>query len=235
MRIVVLSIASALPFFLAACDRTGPASPPDTVSTSAPANNPQMGRTPTQNTQSSTPQASRPSDPTVASFLGLEGPKPATWQWQPPRNPMITANYTVPAPSGIEGARAAHLNIYYFGEGMGGPIEDNIDRWKNQFRSPDGYEVTPIVDEFEVDSMPITYVELAGEWMQMGAVSFTRDQLFLAAIIDAPAGRIFLRFAGDEKTVEANREAFMKLLHGLRRVDGAEVNDPGAPYDNPVY
>lgn len=246
MKIAIFSLTALLPLTLLACDRTGPTAPPETQgaaqSPSTGGNMPQdqhhghspSGSNPHAGVPSGHPTAGgshqQPDDPTVAAFLGLEAPKPASWQWQPPRNAMITTNYTVPAPADVENARAAHLNVYFFGEGMGGPIQDNVDRWKNQFRSADGYEVEPIVDEFEIDSMPVTFVELEGEWMQMGASWYTPNQLFLAAIIDAPAGRIFIRFAGDQKTIEHNRDSFMEMVHGLRRVDGAEVDDPGAPY-----
>jgi hypothetical protein len=239
MKLPVLMCVSLLAGLLAGCDQSdpAPATPTTTDSYGTAPSPPATTAPPTTGAPAAPPSPqenlSRPDDPTKATFLGLEAPKPATWQWQPPRNAMITTNYTVP---GVGESRAAHLNVYFFGEGMGGPISDNIERWKNQFRSPDGYEVEPTIEEFEVDSMPVTYVELAGEWMQMGAAWYTRDQLFLAAIVDAPAGRIFIRFAGDDRTVEHNREPFMEMIHGLRRVDGAQVDDPGAPYDNtPSY
>lgn len=173
-------------------------------------------------------------DPTVAQFLGLKAPKPATWQWRPPSNNMITTNYTVP---GIDDSKAAHVNVYFFGEGQGGPIEDNVERWKNQFRSDDGYEVEPQVETFEVNDMPVTFVELEGEWRQMGTAWYTPEQLFLAAIVDAPVGRIFIRFGGDAATVEHNREPFMAMINGLQPVndaaDGAATStetDDGSEY-----
>ncbi len=243
MKCVAISLVSILPIALVACDQTGPSAPPEPPATSSAPSSGNMphdhhhgfGSAPgsASGQQQDRAQQSQepPSDPTVAEFLGLQAPKPASWQWQPPRNPMITTNYSVPAPSNVQGAKAAQLNVYFFGEGMGGSVRENIDRWKNQFRSADGYEVEPKVDEFEVDEMPVTFVELEGEWMQMGAAWYTKDQLFLAAIVDAPAGRIFIRFAGDEKTISHNREPFMEMIHGLRRIEGAVVEDSGAPYD----
>ena len=66
-------------------------------------------------------------------------------------------------------------------------------------------------------SLPVTHVELAGEWKEMGSVSFKPDQVFLMAIVEAPVGRVFIRFAGQTETVEANRDAFMEMILGLRR------------------
>ena len=65
--------------------------------------------------------------------------------------------------------------------------------------------------------MPVTLVELAGEWQEMGSVSFTPDQVFPMAIVEAPVGRVFIRFAGQTATVEANRDAFMEMILGLRK------------------
>ncbi len=128
---------------------------------------------------------------------------------------MRKANYTVP---GAEGNDAAELIVFFFGPGQGGGVDANIDRWVTQFRVPDGGgAVEPLVHEMESDGMPVTMVELAGEWQQMGQNWFTPDQLFLAAIVDAPVGRVFLRLAGPTATVEANREPFVEMIEGLKK------------------
>lgn len=175
-------------------------------------------------------EVQRPSDSTRASFLGLEGPKPASWQWREPQNQMVAVNYEVPAPEDIEGGEAAFLNVYFFGAGMGGSVQDNIERWRGQFRADDGSQVTQQVEQIQVNGLDVTLVELAGQWRGFGARTFTPNQLFLAGIVEAPIGRVFIRLAGDERTIEANREAFMELMRGLRVADDAEVDDPGAPY-----
>lgn len=221
-----LVLASCLGFslFTAGCDYAAPegaaSNAPDRSAenlpgiTGAPAHaSPARPATPQQPARPTGPMEP-PSDPTVAEFLGLRGPKPATWLWHPPRNQMVHTNYTVP---GTDGTKQAYVTVFYF-PGEGGSVEDNIERWKNQFRTADGYEAKPTVTEFEVDEMPVVLVELAGEWMQMGAGWYTPDQLFLAAIIDAPIGRVFIRFAGPTATVEANREAFMAMLNGFERI-----------------
>ncbi len=72
-------------------------------------------------------------------------------------------------------------------------------------------------ETFEVDGMPVTVVELAGSWMKMGAAWYTPDQLFLSAIVESPVGNIFIRFAGETATVEANRDDFRRMIDGLRK------------------
>ncbi len=169
-----------------------------------------------QETASSTPPPPKVNDPKTASFLGLTAPKPVTWIEHPPTSSMRAANYTVP---GRDGNEAAHIVVFYFGPTQGGTIEDNISRWRSQFKETDSGDLPePKDDRFEVDSMAVTLVELAGEWQEMGSVSFTPDQVFLSAIVEAPVGKIFIRFTGSTATVEANREEFLGMIRNLRTV-----------------
>jgi hypothetical protein len=152
---------------------------------------------------------------TTARFLGLAGPIPATWIAQQPQGDMYKAMYTVP---GVDGADAATIVVFHFGSGDRGTVQMNIDRWAGQFRSPDGGPVEPIVSRFESDEMPITLVELAGAYQGMGMDSFRPDHLFLSAIIEAPIGKVYVRFVGPARTVQANREAYLGMLQELRRI-----------------
>lgn len=154
-------------------------------------------------------------DPKMARFLGLVAPKPVTWIEHPPSSKVRAANYTVP---GRDGSEAAHVVVFHFGRDEGGTVDRNILRWQSQFKpDADGTPQQPTVDRFEVDGMPVTLVELAGQWQKMGAQWYTPDQLFLSAIVEAPAGKVFIRFAGQTATVQANRDAFMAMIRGLRR------------------
>jgi hypothetical protein len=147
--------------------------------------------------------------------MGLVAPKPAVWIEHPPTGLGRVANYTVP---GRDGNEAAQIVVSYFGAGLGGDVESNIERWQYQFRpAPDGAPQEAIVEQFEVDTMPVTFVELAGDWMKMGQAWYTKDQLFIAVILETPQGKVFVRFAGQTATVEANRSAFMRMIEGLRR------------------
>jgi hypothetical protein len=155
-----------------------------------------------------------PADATVAEFVGLRAPKPASWVWRPPSQ-MRVANYTVP---GQGGADAGELVVFFFGPGQGGAIQPNIDRWVGQFRAADGGAVEPKIEHLSVDEMKVTLVELAGSYMGMGMTAPADDTLFLAAIVEAPVGNVFIRLTGPSATVEANRADYMTMLNGLRRI-----------------
>jgi hypothetical protein len=155
------------------------------------------------------------SDPKLARFAGYTAPKPAAWLDQPPQGAMRIAEYVVP---GRDGHNAAQIVVFHFGKGEGGNVASNIKRWEEQFKpAGDGTPAKAKIERFEVAGMPVTLAELQGEWKQMFQPSYTPDQQFLGAIVEAPTGLVVLRFAGESATVQANREDFMTMLKGLRR------------------
>lgn len=157
-----------------------------------------------------------PANDKVATFLGLSGPKPATWIWHPPVGSMSVVEYSIP---GVDGADQAKVVVIP----ARGSMEANIARWKGQFRDAAGNvgAVDPKLEKFEVADMPVTIVEIAGEYRGMGAANYAPDQLFLTAVLEPEgnADQIFVRFVGPRTTVEANREAFMTMIKGLKRVE----------------
>jgi hypothetical protein len=157
------------------------------------------------------PGQAPPADEAVARFAGMTAPKPPSWKWQPPENQMRAANYVVPGPSGTD---QAHLVVF---QGIGGGVQMNVDRWKGMFRTADQRPVEATMTKLDVGGLPVTIVELGGEYKSMGAGWYTPDQLFLAAIVETPGGDLQIRLVGETATVEAAREDFMTLVNGLRR------------------
>ncbi len=149
--------------------------------------------------------------PTTSIFLGLTTTKPEDWASAVLENTMQRVRYLVP---GVEGEEPASLVV--FSIGMGGEVQANIDRWAGQVTNPDGSPGEPKVEEFTVSDMTVTLVELHGNYQGMGMAGAKSNQLFLAAIIDTSAGRIFIRLVGPAKTVEAHREGYMAFLKGLK-------------------
>lgn len=185
-----------------------PAPEPDVHPTNTP------DTTPPPPVQPQKPAAETPSqgDPKVATFAGLTGPKPATWQWHPPQRQFSVAEYTVP---GRDGSDQARIDVFK----AGGTVEQNIQRWKMMFHDPNGGAVEPKVSNLEADGMPITLVEFAGEYRAMGSPNFTPNQLFLCAVVESPDGQIFIRFVGPAGTVEPNRADFMNMIRNLKKVE----------------
>ena len=158
-----------------------------------------------------TQPADRPSPtPGTARFLGLQAPIPSHWKWKPVTSRMRAANYIV-----SDGELSTDLVVFYFGEGMGGSVAENIDRWKGQMKGADGAAVEANVEKFDASGMPVTLVEMAGTYMGMGMSPPVPDAVFLSAIVEAPAGMVFIRLVGPAPLIEANREAYRNMLEGL--------------------
>lgn len=155
-------------------------------------------------------------DPAVASFAGLTAPKPATWQYRAPAGTsgMRVAEYGVP---GIEGSDQANIVVYQFPGG--GTFEQNIARWKGQFKSADGSPVEAKTSELESDGMRVAVAELSGSYRGMNSAEFAVDHILIAAMIETDGNPVFVQLVGPSKTIEANREAFMTMLRGIKKND----------------
>jgi hypothetical protein len=110
----------------------------------------------------------------------------------------------------------AECVVYFFGQGQGGGVQANIDRWKGQFSQPGGQPVTPKTAKRTIHGLPVTTVDLAGNYAGMGpmggASAPKSGYRMLGAIIENPGGNIFLKFTGPAKTIVANQGKFEQLL-----------------------
>lgn len=167
-------------------------------------------------------QHGRPGGASVApgkfSILGYTAPVPKEWQSQTPASTMRAAQFVVPA---AKGAAEGEMVVFYFGKGQGGTVAANTERWTSQFSTPDGKPVKPKLDSFAVSGMPVTTVELNGNYSRgvgMGQQGQGRpDQTLLVAIIETPEGNVTFQLYGDRKTVAAHRKAFEAMLRGFKR------------------
>jgi hypothetical protein len=125
---------------------------------------------------------------------------------------MWAAEYTVPGQDGAEMAKISVMSA-------GGTLDANIQRWKGQFHDAAGGTVEPKIQKMDVDTMPVTIVEFAGDYAPGMGLPTAHDQEFLTAVIERPANSTFIKFVGPRATVEANRAAFMTMVKGLRRTE----------------
>lgn len=155
-----------------------------------------------------------PEDPRQAIFVGLNAPTSPTWKWEPPRNAMRVINWIVPAP---DGAQTAELVVTYFREAPGNTIDANIRRWSSQFRDGD-LPAQPEITEIEQASLPVTLVELNGEYLGMSGGFHKADYTMLVAMVTSPSGSVFIKLLGPNETVAQTRGDFMAMLEGIEPV-----------------
>jgi hypothetical protein len=148
-------------------------------------------------------------------------------RWTPPPNwksegqrPMRLATYQVaPAAADPEGGECG---VYYFGEGQGGSVEANIDRWMGQFQQPGGKSSKDAarVEKRTIHGLKVTTVDVSGAYTGMGGPRAPQGPpkagyRLLGAVVEGPQGSVFFKFTGPAKTVAQNQSLFEKMLSTL--------------------
>lgn len=219
---ILFSLITAL--LLTGCDEAPSIPKPDLAEeTTALPGQPTRPTLPTpgpSRTQASREAASNPSndspkpptDPSRAEFAGLRGPVPTTWKWEPPRHHFRAAQWVVP---GRDGAEPAELVVTTFPEASGNTIQNNIDRWKQQFRSTQGGPPQPVVESMVVNGLSVTLVDLEGEYLGMGGGFHKADYRMIVSIVETLDRSVFIKLLGPAPTVTANRSGYMTLIENL--------------------
>jgi hypothetical protein len=147
---------------------------------------------------------------------GIHWTAPESWKAQAAR-PMRAATYAVPAAPGDK--EDGECGIYYFGQGKGGSVDDNMKRWMGQFE-PAQQDVRP--HQRTINGLNVTSIDLSGTYTGAGGpMAATKTikpgQRLLGAIVEAPQGLIFIKFTAPAKTASANQVNFENLLKSLAR------------------
>lgn len=174
-----------------------------------------------------TSQPVTPPGPTFhGSAAGVIWTVPAGWQLQSGR-PMRVATYAIPAaPGDMETGECA---VFFFGSGQGGSVELNLARWKDQFETPEGKEVTLSQQKATINGFSITTVAVSGTYLASMGPMFDNGQAkktgykMMGAIIEAPEGNVFIKFIGPEKTVTKEDGVFKALLNSVKKGEGQSL------------
>lgn len=151
----------------------------------------------------------------VNSIAGIHWKRPDRWEVQPPRQ-MRIATYTVPAAEGdAEGGECA---IFYFGSGQGGDVDQNIDRWVNQFENPGTVDRS----SKQVNGLNVVLVHIGGTYLapsgpMMESQGKKDNYRLLGAIVNAPEGEVFFKYTGPAKTIAASEAEFNNLVESLSK------------------
>jgi hypothetical protein len=158
---------------------------------------------------------------TLVLLLGLAAPSrlafdvPADWKVVETNSQMRLAQWGYGAKSEIV--------VFYFGQGQGGSVEANLDRWYGQFQQPDGGSTRERakVTKSTAGELAITRVEVDGTYtapLRPGASERHHEPGYrmIAAVVEGPSGPWFLRFLGPAKEISAGQASFDAFLSGLR-------------------
>jgi len=142
------------------------------------------------------------------SVAGVHWSAPPGWK-AGEQKPMRAATYTVDD---------AECVVYFFGQGQGGGVQANIDRWKGQF-SQNGQPAEAKTAKRTIHGLPVTTVDISGNYAGMGpmggASAPKAGYRMLGAIVENPGGNLFLKFTGPVRTIAANEAKFNQLLNSF--------------------
>ena len=102
------------------------------------------------------------------------------------------------------------LVIYYFGQGQGGGVEANINRWVAQFTG----QPEKTIEKKKLGNREVTFLTAKGTYQESSGGPFSGKKtdrpgyMMLAAILPSSKGAVFLKLTGPQKSVEAMKKAF---------------------------
>jgi hypothetical protein len=138
---------------------------------------------------------------------------PDGWVTEHPTSTMRAAQYKLPKAEGD--SEDASLVLYYFGQGQGGSISDNVDRWIGQMEQPGGGSSRDKAktETITVNGLKVTMVDVSGTYTaQMSPGSDTRHNnasyRLRGAIVETPKGNYFAKLIGPEKTIGRWEQSF---------------------------
>lgn len=117
---------------------------------------------------------------------------------------------------------SATVTVFYFGQGGGGTIEANLDRWVGQMVMPEGSNPDAFVQKGEmmVGDMKVHLLKVEGTFKAGGMMMTTpvekENYLMVGVVVEAPEGNIFFKMTGPKETGAAMAEALIAMVKDIK-------------------
>ncbi|MGE0605967.1 MAG: hypothetical protein AB7O62_02495 [Pirellulales bacterium] len=139
---------------------------------------------------------------------------PEAWKREKPRNRIIEQEFSVPAAEGDE--TPGRITMMF----SGGSLDDNLDRWKGQFKQIDKAKD---VEKHKIADLDLHILDITGTFVDKPAPfapGVDREGYrMLGAIIEMGKSNYFIKFYGPKATVEEHADEFKKLLDSLKKAE----------------
>jgi hypothetical protein len=156
----------------------------------------------------------------VVEMDGLRSRTPSSWKQVEPARGRY-AQFRLPKKD--DDPNDAELVIF---KGFGGSAKANVDRWKGQFRPPEGKALDDVakVEEIKIGGHPATYLDIHGTYL-FKAKPFDPsekpqprpDYRMLAIQFDGPDNVYHIKLTGPAHTVDAYKQGFDEWLKGFKK------------------
>lgn len=155
----------------------------------------------------------------VVELGGMKSAAPASWKESPPANSMRLKQFTVPGKAGD-----AEIIVFFFGQGQGGSVQGNVDRWKGMFKPPAGKTIDQVskLDTLKGAKAKTTILDVSGTYLHKaspmgpGPAEERPDHRMLAAVMETPTGAYYIRLVGPAKTVSEQKKAYEGWLKAFK-------------------
>jgi hypothetical protein len=150
---------------------------------------------------------------------GLRSTAPAARKEVPVAGSMRVKQFVLPGKEGD-----AELAVFFFGQGQGGTLQANLDRWKQQFQLPPGQtpETAGKISSLKLASGKVTVLDIRGTYlfkarpMDPGPGEPRPNHRMLAAVLESPRGNYFIKLVGPAATIEQNKKEFDAWLKAFK-------------------
>ena len=139
---------------------------------------------------------------------------PAGWRSEKPSSSMRAAELYVPGPEGTGAAGEAIITVFHFGQGQGGTVQQNVDRWFGQFDGDNDAKGAATAKE-TIGTVPVTFARARGTFqsgMPGQPTTPLEGQALLGAILESPNGDVYVKMTGPAPTVEKAEPAFVQMI-----------------------
>lgn len=148
-----------------------------------------------------------PAAPAEVTVSGFRLQVPAGWrqaELTPAQQGFVDARFEIPALGD---------DVKLTLSTIGGGVDANIERWIGQVRMPEG--ATPITESFEVDGIPVTWIDLSGEFsgMQQGPQAGWR---MLGAAFDGEPRDFYIKLTGPSAAIGQIEDEFRGFAKSVR-------------------
>ena len=161
--------------------------------------------------------------------LAFEAPE--SWKAKKPRFNFTKHELMLPKAEGEE--KDARMTFTL----SSGSTQDNLDRWKSQFKFPTGANPDKVfsVEKKTVDGYELSLVQIRGTFMEtMGGGPFAggkkipRENYMMKALIispkdaDSKTAKCFIKLVGSEKTIKQHAKAYAAMVESMKTQAAAD-------------
>jgi hypothetical protein len=143
------------------------------------------------------------------------------WKKVQPKIDFIHAEFSIPKAEGDDSDGRITFSQ------VGGTIDDNLNRWVEQFKDADATDKEQVIRKSEtVDGKNVQLIIIHGTFVDgggrpMGPKTERENYTMMGAAIEVEGGNnVYIKAYGPKKTMEASHDALREMLMSMKTSDG---------------